>query len=159
MIERAQVVQALAEASHTTWLCQKTRDQGVPADELPVEVTDHDLERAEDAVRVLEARGLLGGATVERHWHRAPAPSTHSFADAVPLAATPKGVKAVLEVTAYEEGTKVLVVASTVEGPNHQRTIRQAGQLMFNDADEAKDAIDLIVDRLERTAKTGGGRS
>ena len=121
-------------------------------DQLPVEVTGHDLERAEDAVRALEALGVLGG-TRERHWHKEPPPSTHVFVEAVPLHPTPKGIKAVLEMTAYAEGTKIHVVASTVEGPNHHRAIRQVVPLMFNDLDEAKDAIDLIVDHLEHVAK------
>ena len=59
MTERSQVVRLLAETSHRTWMRQKERDQGVPADQLDPRVTDHDLERAEDAAAVLEARGLL----------------------------------------------------------------------------------------------------
>ena len=58
-----------------------------------------------------------------------------------------------LEVTAYAEGTRISVVPSVVEGPNHNRTIRQRPGLMFNDADEAKDALDATVDHLEREAK------
>ena len=37
---------------------QKHRDQGVPLEEIPTAVTDHDLERAEDAVAELERLGL-----------------------------------------------------------------------------------------------------
>jgi hypothetical protein len=59
MTDRSEVVRLLAHASHRTWMRQKERDQGVPADQLDPEVTAHDLERAEDAVAALEARGLL----------------------------------------------------------------------------------------------------
>lgn len=48
----------LAEVSHTTWIRQKVRDQDVVEADLPTEVTDHDLERAEDAVRELERLSL-----------------------------------------------------------------------------------------------------
>jgi hypothetical protein len=37
---------------------QKHRDQGVPLDEIPSAVTEHDLERAEDAVAELESLGV-----------------------------------------------------------------------------------------------------
>jgi hypothetical protein len=37
---------------------QKNRDQGVALEELPSDVTDHDLERAEDAVVELERLGI-----------------------------------------------------------------------------------------------------
>jgi len=59
MTDRSEVVRLLAEASHRTWMRQKERDQGVPADQLDPEVTAYDLERAEDAVAVLETRVLL----------------------------------------------------------------------------------------------------
>jgi hypothetical protein len=56
---RDDVVRRLAETSHETWLRQKERDQGVPRDDLPAEPTEHDLERAEDAVAALEELGVL----------------------------------------------------------------------------------------------------
>jgi hypothetical protein len=59
VIERADIVRLLAKASHETWMRQKEREQIVPREQLPVEVTDYDLEQAEDAVRVLEEHGLL----------------------------------------------------------------------------------------------------
>jgi hypothetical protein len=59
MTERSEVVRLLAETSHRTWMRQKERDQGVPANQLDPEPTAHDRERAEDAVAALEARGLL----------------------------------------------------------------------------------------------------
>lgn len=49
----------LAEVSHLTYVRQKSRDQGVPLGELTLEVTEHDLERAEDVVAELERLGLL----------------------------------------------------------------------------------------------------
>ena len=56
---RVDAVELLARASHATWMRQKERDQGVPRTELDPEVTDHDRERAEDAVAAFEAAGLL----------------------------------------------------------------------------------------------------
>ena len=57
-LTRAELVERLAEVSHRTWMRQKARDQGVPLEELGTEVTDHDRERAEEAVRELERLGL-----------------------------------------------------------------------------------------------------
>jgi hypothetical protein len=37
---------------------QKHRDQGVPLERIPSDVTDHDVERAQDAVAELERLGL-----------------------------------------------------------------------------------------------------
>jgi hypothetical protein len=56
-IDRAHVVRVLARASHDSWMQQRTRDKGDP--EPSPTVTEHDLERAEDAVRALEEIGLL----------------------------------------------------------------------------------------------------
>jgi hypothetical protein len=44
--------------SHLSYVRQKNRDQGVPLSELTLEVTDHDRERAEDAVAELERLGI-----------------------------------------------------------------------------------------------------
>ncbi len=152
MTDPSEIVRLLATTSHGTWMRQKERDQGVPRASLDPAVTAHDIERAEDALRTLEKHGLLGRG-LNRHWHKEPAPSTPEFVADVPLMQTPKGLKAVIEITAYARGTKVAVATSVVEGPNHNRTIRQRGSLMFNDLDEAKDAIDAIVDHLESEAK------
>jgi hypothetical protein len=57
-ITRDELVELLAAVSHRTWMRQKNRDQGVPLDKLGVEVTDHDRERAEDAVAELERLGV-----------------------------------------------------------------------------------------------------
>jgi hypothetical protein len=58
MITRDELIRRSAAVSHETWMRQKHRDQGVPLDELPSAVTDHDLERAEDAVTELERLGV-----------------------------------------------------------------------------------------------------
>lgn len=57
-LTREELVLRLAEVSHRTWLRQKERDQGADPATLTLELTDHDVERAEDTVRELEALGL-----------------------------------------------------------------------------------------------------
>ena len=44
--------------SHLSYVRQKNRDHGVPLDELTLDVTDHDRERAEDIVVELERLGV-----------------------------------------------------------------------------------------------------
>jgi len=63
-LNRADLVARLAEVSHKTWLRQKVRDQGCRLEDLDPEVTEHDIERADDTVRELEQLGLWppGGA-------------------------------------------------------------------------------------------------
>jgi hypothetical protein len=58
-INRDELVQRLAEISHLTYVRQKNRDQGVPLQELTLDVTDHDRERAEDMVAELERLGVF----------------------------------------------------------------------------------------------------
>jgi hypothetical protein len=57
-LDRELLVRRLAEVSHGTWIRQKARDVGLEESELPTEVTDHDLERAEDSVQELERLGV-----------------------------------------------------------------------------------------------------
>jgi hypothetical protein len=57
-ISRNELVRRLAEVSHLTYVRQKNRDHGVPLEELTLEVTDHDRERAEDIVAELERLGI-----------------------------------------------------------------------------------------------------
>ncbi len=57
-LDRDTLVRRLAEVSHATWIRQKVRDQATVEADLPVEIADHDLERAEDTVRELEGIGL-----------------------------------------------------------------------------------------------------
>ena len=61
MISREALVEQLAEVSHRTWMRQKHRDQGVPVEQLATEVSEHDRERAEDAVAELERLGVYRG--------------------------------------------------------------------------------------------------
>ena len=56
---REALVERLAEVSHATWMLQKSRDQGVPFEEIDPAVTDHDRERAEATVAELERLGVL----------------------------------------------------------------------------------------------------
>lgn len=86
-----------------------------------------------------------------RHWHRPPAPSTERFVQSAPFEPTVKGLRTAVELIAYPEG-KVQVSVSRISGNPGRRTIVQAESLMFNDIDEAKDAIDGIADRLAREA-------
>jgi hypothetical protein len=95
----------------------------------------------------------VSGETDGRHWHREPAQATKEFADAAPFARTGKGLQAAIEVIAYPAG-HVQVVASRISGAPGKRSIVQAGgPLMFNDIDEAKDAVVLILDRLNTEAE------
>lgn len=55
MDEEVQAI--LAKASHTTWMKQAERDKKIPAKELSVVVTPHDIERARDAVKALDTAG------------------------------------------------------------------------------------------------------
>ena len=82
--------------------------------------------------------------TLRRHWHKEPADSTHRLAAAAPFTPTEKGLQ---------------VATSVITGKPGQRTIVQAGEksLMFNGIREAKDAVDLILDRLNETAERLGG--
>jgi hypothetical protein len=57
-LTRDELVRRLAQVSHKTWIKQKVRDQGALEVDLSVEVAEHDLERAEDAVRELERLGI-----------------------------------------------------------------------------------------------------
>ena len=57
-VTREELVGHLAIVSHKSWIKQKVRDQGANEDELSVEVADHDLERADDAVQELERLGI-----------------------------------------------------------------------------------------------------
>jgi len=57
-LTRDELVTRLAEVSHRSWIKQKIRDQGALEVDLSVEVAEHDLERAEDAVQELERLGI-----------------------------------------------------------------------------------------------------
>jgi hypothetical protein len=75
--------------------------------------------------------------------------------EAAPIDTTPKGLRTAIEIIAYSDG-QMSVSASRVSGPPGARAIVQVSSLMFNDAEEAKDAIDGIVDRLDVEAEKQG---
>ena len=86
------------------------------------------------------------------HWEREPVESTRRFATAAAFTPTEKGLQVAIEVIAYPPG-HVQVVTSRISGPSGKRTIVQANApLMFNNIEEAKDAVDLILDRLSDEA-------
>jgi hypothetical protein len=58
-LPRAELVRRLAEVSHRSWMRQAHRDKGIPFEDLIPDVTEHDLERAEDTVRELERLGVV----------------------------------------------------------------------------------------------------
>jgi hypothetical protein len=91
----------------------------------------------------------MGSEGIERHWHKEPAGSTQRLVAAAPFTPTDKGFQVAIEVIAYP-GNQVQVATSVITGKPGHRKIVQAGEkpLMFNDIREAKDAIDLILDRL-----------
>jgi hypothetical protein len=57
-LSRDELVRRLADVSNRTWIRQKALDEGVAEASLPVGVTEHDLERAEETVRELERLGV-----------------------------------------------------------------------------------------------------
>jgi hypothetical protein len=80
--------------------------------------------------------------------HKGPLTSTsQAFVDSAPINPLQTGVKAVVEVTAYPGG-HFRIDLSRIDGPRNDRRIRQVNQLTLNDADEAKDHLDALVDRL-----------
>lgn len=87
-----------------------------------------------------------------RHWHKEPAQSTLDLIEGAPLGRTPKGIQLAVELIAYPEG-KVQIAVSTIEGQRGRRKITQAGGLVFNDIDEAKDALDMLADRANAEAE------
>jgi len=87
------------------------------------------------------------------HFRRPPVPSTHRLVDGVPLQRLETGTRAVVEIVGYPDG-QMRLSASEISGPPRGRTIRQGPFLMFIDADEAKDALDAIVDRVAAVSST-----
>jgi hypothetical protein len=88
------------------------------------------------------------------HFRRPPVPSTLKLIEGAPLAKLRTGTQAVVEVVAYPDG-QVRITASSVRGRPGARVIKQGPFLMFVDADEAKDALDALVDRLANIAAGG----
>ena len=84
---------------------------------------------------------------MNRHWHHDLAPSTANLVEAANLTRTGKGLQVVVELIAYPKG-HVQVAVSSVTGHSRQRRLSQDSSLMFNDVNEAKDALDAVADRL-----------
>jgi hypothetical protein len=85
------------------------------------------------------------------HFHRPPVPSTKGLVDKAPIEKLKTGTRAVVEIVAYPDG-QFRLSTSRIHGPPGKRSIVQGGFLMFQDADETKDALDLLVDRLTTIA-------
>ncbi len=85
------------------------------------------------------------------HYKRPPVPSTERFVAEAPFAKLRTGTQAVVEIVTYPDG-QVRLTASSVSGAAGSPRIVQGPFLMFVDADEAKDALDLLVDRLDDEA-------
>ena len=85
------------------------------------------------------------------HFHRPPVPSTGRFIAEAPLERLDTGLRGVVEIVGYPDG-QFRLVTSTVDGARGSRRIVQSGVLMFVDADEAKDALDALTDRIAAEA-------
>lgn len=92
------------------------------------------------------------------HFHRPPFPSTVELVENAPLEHLRTGTRAVIEVVGYPEG-QMRVTVSEISGPPRSRQIRQAGFLMFTDVNEAKDALDLLLDRVDSVAQNAAGEA
>jgi hypothetical protein len=88
---------------------------------------------------------------MERHWHSELDESVLRFAEGATFTATMDGLQAAIEVSAYPGGV-ISVVSSRITPNKGKREIWPETALMFNDIDEAKDAVDLILDRLAQEA-------
>lgn len=82
-----------------------------------------------------------------KHWHRDPAPSTRKLIEQAHFDSTEKGLRLTVELVAYPDG-QVGIMISKVSGRPKSRQITQVSSLMFNNVDEAKDALDGLADRL-----------
>jgi 2-methylisocitrate lyase-like PEP mutase family enzyme len=81
------------------------------------------------------------------HFRRPPVPSTAKLVADAPLESLQTGTRAVVEIVGYPDG-QMRLVTSRIEGTPGSRRIVQVCYLMFVDADEAKDALDSLVDRV-----------
>lgn len=81
------------------------------------------------------------------HFRRAPVASTENLIADAPLEKLETGTRAVVEIVGYPDG-QFRLMTSQISGARGSRVIRQHGFLMFVDADEAKDALDALVDRV-----------
>jgi hypothetical protein len=85
------------------------------------------------------------------HFHIAPVPSTVTLVEQAPIDKVRTGYRAVVEITGYGDG-QMSLVTSRIEGRAGSRRIVQAGNLMCRHGNEAKDALDLLVDRVSAVA-------
>jgi hypothetical protein len=83
------------------------------------------------------------------HFRREPVESTRDLIENAPLTKLDTGTRAVVEIISHSDG-HFRLATSVVEGTPGRRTIRQHGRLNFRDADETKDALDFLIDRLAR---------
>jgi hypothetical protein len=88
------------------------------------------------------------------HFKVPPLPKTVEFIEGAPVEKVETGLRAVVEIVAYQGG-HFRLSSGRIEGSARSRVISQAGTLMFRDADETKDALDAIVDRLGAAAGAG----
>jgi hypothetical protein len=77
------------------------------------------------------------------------------FVQRTPTHPLQTGLKGVVELTAYPDG-KFSVSVSRLGGTPRRRTVSIADTMMLNDADEAKDHTDAIIDFLARLSAAAG---
>ena len=85
------------------------------------------------------------------HFHIPPVQSTLDLVEGAPIELVRTGWKVVVEITGYPDGHFNLAL-SQVEGGPKARSLRQVAVLPFRDADETKDALDLLIDRVGTVA-------
>ena len=85
------------------------------------------------------------------HFRRPPVKSTLKLIDEAPLDKLETGTRAVVEIVGYPDG-QFRLTTSAISGLAGSRQVRQHGVLMFIDGNEAKDALDALVDRVEAKA-------
>jgi len=85
------------------------------------------------------------------HFKRPPVESTLKLIDQAPLDKLETGTRAVVEIIGYPDG-QFRLTTSQITGSAGSRTVRQRGVLMFIDANEVKDALDALVDRVQAAA-------
>jgi hypothetical protein len=91
---------------------------------------------------------------MERHWHSEPDESVRRFAEGATFVPNMEALQTALEVVVFEGGA-VSLSSSRIVPNQGKREIWQETALMFHDIDEAKDAVDLILDRLAEEAAKG----
>lgn len=87
------------------------------------------------------------------HFRRPPVASTLNLIDTAPLERLQTGTRAVVEIVGYPDG-QVRLTTSAIEGSRGSRRITQGPFLMFVDVDEAKDALDALLDRVDSVARS-----